>query len=297
MTTRKWLAAAAIPAVVAGLLTSAAPASAIVGGTDANGLYRAMVDVQRQHADGTFSLTCGGAAVSERGRIGVLTGAHCVTDDTGAALPAEQIRLAVGSTIRDAGRITTLTDIGVPPGWDWGTPGPDGNPDQVDDWAVLLPANTRGLHPIPISQLTHPTRLRLIGWGSTKASGEGPLPDRLQQLDGSRIVDPQHCAPALISTGVICVESPKGSGVCYGDSGSPALTRAHARCTLRATASRILDKTCGTSNSVYTDASYLRTDIARMLLTGGTNAPVRTQTLTAANSNRHLWPVFPNPAN
>jgi secreted trypsin-like serine protease len=147
VTTRTWLAAAAISAVMAGLLSAAAPASAIVGGTDAAGVYRAMVDVQREHADGSFSLTCGGSVISHQGRIGVLTGAHCVTDDTGAALPTEQIRLAVGSTLRDAGRIVEVTGIAVPDGWDWGAPGPDGQFDQVDDWAVLLPASTLALHP------------------------------------------------------------------------------------------------------------------------------------------------------
>ena len=99
----------------------------------------------------------------------------------------------------------------------------------------------------------------------------------------------------MISTGEICVESPEGTGACYGDSGSPALTRTHGQWTLRGAASRIVDRTCGTSNSVYTDASYLRADIARMLLTGGTSAAARTRTLTAATSNRHLWPAFDNP--
>ncbi len=281
--------------MAAGLLAVSAPASAIVGGTDAIGDYRAVVDVQREHADGSYSLTCGGTVVSYRGRVGVLTGAHCVTDDvTASALPAEQIRLAVGSPIIDAGRVITLNAIGVLDGWDWGAPGPDGQLDQVNDLAVLFPSSTRGLHPITITGAAEASRLRLLGWGSTKVTGEGPLPRRLQQLDGNTIVEPSNCAAAFIGPGEICVKSPAGTGPCYGDSGTAALARTHGQWTLRGSTSRIVDQTCGTSNSVYTDARYFRTEIAQMLLDG--NRPHRrTTTLTDVSSNRHLWPVFPNP--
>jgi hypothetical protein len=251
--------------------------------------------VQRQHADGSYSLTCGGTVISYRGRVGVLTGAHCVTDDlTAAALPTEQIRLAVGSTAIDTGRIITVTSIAVPDGWDWGAPGPDGHVDQVNDWAVLLPSNPRGLHPITITGLAEATRLRLLGWGSTTVSGQGPLPRRLQQLDGNTIVDPSNCAGAFISTGEICVKSPEGAGPCYGDSGTAALTRAHGQWALRGSGSRIVNLSCGTGNSVYTDAWYFHTEIAQML--AGTHPRRRTTTLTATTSNRNLWPAFPDPA-
>jgi hypothetical protein len=91
------------------------------------------------------------------------------------------------------------------------------------------------------------------------------------------------------------VHSPEGTGICYGDSGSPALALAHGRWTLRGTASRIIDQTCGTSNSVYTDASSFRAEITRMLQTGSTSGDHRTTSLTATSSNRHLWPTFHNP--
>lgn len=294
MNPRTWLATAAVTVLTASLFTTATPASAIVGGSDATGDYRAMVDVQREHADGSFSLTCGGVVTDYRGRIGVLTGAHCVTDDvTGGALPAEQIRLAVGSAIRDAGRIVEVTSIGVPDGWDWAAPGPDGQPDQVNDWAILFPSNARGLHPIDITRLAEASRLRLLGWGSTKVSGEGPLPVKLQKLDDSRIVDPQNCPDVFMSTGEICVQSTEGTGPCYGDSGSPALVRTHRRWSLRGTASRIVDLTCGTSNSVYTDAAYFWREIARMLLAG--KHSYRPHTLAVSTGHRELWPAFPNP--
>jgi trypsin len=289
VTPRFWSAAAAIPVALAGTMTAASPASAIVGGTDATRDYAFAVDVQREHADGSFSLTCGGSVFRYKGLIGVATGAHCVTDPTGTALPAKQIRLSVNSTIRDAGRIVTVTSIGVPTGWDWGAPGPDG-PDQVTDWAVLTPSDTRGLHPIDITHSNDP-RLRLIGWGATKTSGEGPLPDMLQQLDGNTITD--TCTDPIFSTGEICVDSPPGTGPCYGDSGSAALVRDHGALRLRGITSRIVDQTCGTSQSVYTDARHFRHDIGRMLLHGPTPRHTRKAALDGAHYD--LWPTFTNP--
>jgi hypothetical protein len=296
VTPRSWLATAvAMPAVLAGFLIPTSPASALVGGTDATRAYRFHVDVQRQHPDGSFSFTCGGNVYTVDGETVILTQAACVTDPTAAALPADQIRLAVGSTTRDAGRIIPVTSIRPFAGWDWGAPGPDGQFDQVNDGAVLIPSTTRGLPaPIDITHDTRDTRLRLMGWGSTKETGEGPLPDTLQQLDGSTIVDPANCVDSFISRGEICVQSPPRTGTCKGDAGSGGVVRDHGTLTLRATASRIAGETCGTDPAVFTDWPYFRAEVRRLVLTNPT--PHRTTGTTAPAGARYdLWPTFTNP--
>jgi hypothetical protein len=64
---------------------------------------------------------------------------------------------------------------------------------------------------------------------------------------------------------------------------------------VRGAASRIIDPTCGTSNSVYTDASYFRTEIAYML--AGTRPSHDSKMLAAVTASpyRSLWHVFANP--
>jgi secreted trypsin-like serine protease len=265
---RTWLAAGiAASASIAALLTGAAPASAIVGGSNASHAYPSTVSVQREHPDGTFSHTCGGSVISYRGHIGVETNAHCVTVETGDALPADQIRLSVDSTELDGGQIITVTSIIVHIGWDWAAPGPNG-PDEVDDIAVLIPASTHGLHPIDITDRADPAWVRFLGWGSTRTTGEGPLPETLQQLDGNHITSPAACTDVFISTGEICLTSPVGTGPCYGDSGTGAVVLDHGTLALLGSASRLRDDTCGTGPAVYTDVRYFRSWLQQVLLTG-----------------------------
>lgn len=275
---RNWLAAAGTVAAI--LLTGAAPASAIVGGSDATSAQPWIVSIQGQHADGSYSHICHGLVYQIHGRIGVATNAHCVTDAAGIAVPVTAIRLSAGSRL-DAGRIYKVKAIKVRDGWDWATPGPDG-PDQVDDLATLIPTNTRGLHPIDITDRTTVSQVRLFGWGSTTPSGEGPLPQRLQQLD-STIVDPSNCASVLISAGEVCVLSRAGTGLCNGDGGDPAEVRTHGGWAVLGSASRQEGGPCGTSPTVFTDLRYFHDWLAHALTDASTGRTRPHQVAPAGN--------------
>lgn len=297
MRTRTWLTSASIvPAI---LFTGAAPASAIVGGSDATSAQPWVVSIQGETADGTYTHICHGAVYRIRQRIGhhieqrtgIAANAHCVTDANGIAVPVNQIRLSVGSRL-DGGRIITVKTINVNAGWDWATPGPDG-PDEVDDIAALIPTTTRGLHPIDITDQENVAKVRLFGWGSTNATGQGPLPQRLQQLD-STIVDPAACASVLISAGEVCVQSPAEAGPCDGDGGGTAEVREHGGWALLGNASRQEGGPCGVAPTVYTDLRYFRTWLGQAL-TGPCPGPAPTRKL-APQLSHHDWFLSGTPA-
>lgn len=286
MRTLKGLVAGITAALI--LLTGAAPASAIVGGSDAASAYPSIVSIQEQQPDGTFTHSCHAVVYRDHGEIGLATAAHCLTTPDGRTLLVTQIRLSVGSNLRDGGRIVRVKRLTVKPGWDWAAPGPDGNPDEVDDLAVLIPADTRGLHPIDITDRTDATQVRLLGWGSTTATGEGPLPQRLQQLDGSTIVDPSNCASVLISAGEVCVQSPAGTGPCDFDGGSPALVRVHGVWAVLGIASRQEGHICGTGPSVYTSLSYFLSWLKRALTCRSTS-PIDQHQVAPAHSHSDMF--------
>lgn len=285
MRTRNWLAAAGIAAAI--LLTGAAPASAIVGGSDATSAQPWIVSIQALQPDGSYSHICHGTVYRIGKRIGVETNAHCVTDANAIAVPVTHLRLSVGSHL-DSGRIITVKAIRVHPGWDWATPGPDG-PDEVDDIAALIPTDTRGLHPIDITDRASGTQVRLFGWGATTPTGEGPLPQTLQQLD-STIVDPANCASVLISAGEICVQSPAGTGPCDYDAGGPAEVRDHGGWAVLGSASRQEGGPCGTSPTVYDDFRFFDSWLG-LALTGPCPGPVHHVAPLADHRDMFLLPA------
>lgn len=151
-----------------------------------------------------------------------VTNAHCVTATDGTALPAERFHIRFGSADRLAGGfVVGVAKILHAKEWDWGA----GSDIQAD--AAVLQLTER----VPYKGFRTPPwtpghAVRLIGWGLTAWPWEGPAPAKLSYLD-SKVVDPAACAAAAIGAGEICVGHRDGAGVCYGDSGGPALTRFH----------------------------------------------------------------------
>lgn len=277
-------------AVAALLLTGAAPASAasadpgpaIVGGHDATQPYPAMASVQFDRGAGVFGHTCGASLITYRGRTAAVTGAHCVTADDASPLPASLFKVRVGSALHaSGGTLIAVRKVLPHPAWDWAT-----GDDPVADIAVLLLATPPGQPGLTITADKADDAVRLLGWGSTKPSGEGPLPDVLQELD-TQLVDPAGCAEAGITAGEVCVAGGGGAGACFGDSGGPALHRTGTTWTVLGGASRETAPTCGTNPVVYTDWRTYRGFIAQAISTGC--VPPRTHRPAPRGQHRDRW--------
>jgi secreted trypsin-like serine protease len=277
------LAAAAVGVLLLGLLASATPASAvgvqpspsatvtpnIVGGHTPSQPYPAMASLQiNHHGDPNWHL-CGAVLVSHRYAV---TNAHCVTNyPDGSAAPATLFHLRVGSPDRTSGGVLAgVTQVLPHADWAWATgPGP------VADVALLRLDTYLQLQPFEIApRLPDHSTVRLLGWGVTEPSGQGPAPINLQELD-TTLLPAQQCAAAGITAGEICVINPHGSvGACYGDSGGPALQRVGShRWEVIGGASRETTPMCGTGPAVYTDVAYYRDWIYQVMRTGKVPSP------------------------
>lgn len=278
------LATGATPAVAATPRPS--PGAGIVGGHDATEAYPAMASVQFDRGAGVFGHTCAATLVTVNRVTAAVTGAHCVTADDGTALPTHLFRLRVGSPMHNAGgTLVDVRKIVVHPDWAWGQgPGP------VADVAVLVPATPLPVSGIAITEYRTATTVRILGWGSTKTSGEGPLPDMVQELD-TLLLDRSACAGDAglpITAGEVCVNGGNGAGACFGDSGGPALqrNRAGTAWTVLGGASRETAPTCGTNPVIYTDLRAYRTFIHDAITGCLTARPHRP---TLRRDNRTRW--------
>lgn len=178
--------------------------------------------------------------------------------------------------------------------WDWAT-----GDDRVADIALLRLDGYVQLQPFEVA-----TRLaqsgavtRLLGWGSTEPSGEGPAPLRLQELD-TRLVGSDKCASAGITAGEICVYNPnKTDGPCYGDSGGPALQKVNSnRWSVVGSTSRGTSFWCGEGATVYTDLTYYRPWMYEVMRTGTVPAAVsqNQRELSQAKPTEYNW-LYSNP--
>ncbi|WP_329007604.1 trypsin-like serine protease [Micromonospora rifamycinica] len=254
--------------VAIGLLASATPTSAapidqpsspvtpnIVGGRDATEPYPGMISVlfDSTGAGQVYGHTCGATL---RDPWHVRTNAHCVTSfPDAAAYDAGRLRVRAGSHDHASGGVVVnVTKVQVHAEWDWGT-----GSDRLADVALLELSRPIWLFPFitaPASAVRDGKPARLLGWGSTKPSGEGPLPTTLQELD-TRLLPASDCAAGGIGEGEICLAAPGGtSGACYGDSGGPALRRVAGMWLAIGSASRETDPTCGRGPNIYTDLTY-----------------------------------------
>jgi len=101
---------------------------------------------------------------------------------------------------------------------------------------------------------------RIVGWGFTSQPFEGAVPQHLAEAD-TQIVDPSHCAAAVIDANEVCVLNVANPTVsaCYGDSGGPVMTPTRLRKTwyLIGTASRETSSDCSGA-TVYTSTAAYR---------------------------------------
>ena len=244
------------------------PHTNIIGGHGATESYSAMASLEIVRGDDANYHICGGTLVFHRW---VEINAHCVTQDDGTPYPAAMFHVRIGSGDRTTGGVVVgVAEILPHAEWDWAT-----GTDRVADITMLRLDTYVQLQPIEI-----PTRLgkpkattRLLGWGITEPSMEGPLPNALQELD-SRLIGATNCAGAAggggITAGELCVASVNGTdGPCYGDSGGPAMQQVTAkRWQLVGSASRETGEFCGTGPTIYTDLAYYRNWVYEVARTG-----------------------------
>jgi secreted trypsin-like serine protease len=222
-TLRTLLRAGALGA--AALATTAAPASAVVGGTDAPaGKYPSTANVTIAAAFG-----CTGTLIAP---TWVLTAGHCgsITGGTGVATPASfpgaAFDVTVNTTAADGtgGERLRVASAHIPTSY-LATQGSD-----VTLLKLSAPARTA---PTPVAgaalgSLWAPGVLtEIVGFGLTSEGGDAP--DVLQQAQVPRIAD-ATCAKQVGSSfenrTQLCAGYPEGgTDTCQGDSGGPMYSR------------------------------------------------------------------------
>jgi hypothetical protein len=182
-----------------------------------------------------------------------VTNAHCVTAADGTPLDPGRFHIRFGSTNRLSGGVVVgVKRIHPTLEWDWGT----GTDMQADAAMLELTARVpyKGYRTPP---WTKSKDAQVVGWGLTGLPWEGPAPTDLAYLD-SQVADSAMCVAAAIGAGEICIDHAPGTGVCFGDSGGPALQRPNHHPRYRNTwaviggASRETSADC-TGPTVYTD--------------------------------------------
>lgn len=262
----------------------------IIGGHAASEPYPGMASLQMEILDDPNFHLCGATLVSRQYAV---TNAHCVTDYDGNAIDPSLFHLRIGSHNRLEGGV----DVGVSKvlphaDWDWAT-----GSDPVADIALLKLDDYVQLQSFEIAPrlAKRDAATRLLGWGNTEPSGDGPAPLNLQELD-TKLVRPQKCADAGITAGEICVYSPNETdGPCFGDSGGPALQKVGSnRWSVIGGTSRMGADWCGAGNTVYTDHTYYRKWMYQVMRTGNVPAPT-TNGQPTDKSIRYHWAIPAQP--
>jgi len=239
------ISAAAVGGLLAGaVLTTATPAAAIIGGTDATNAPRPVVALRVDLGDGRGGI-CGAVLVRDprSGKIGAVTSAVCATvPGHPTPLPATGLTVLAGSPLVSQATPIPATGTVVPAGWAWG----DGAPARtVQAWSVVRIPQTRGLHAMPIAAAPRTQqRVTLMGWGALHPT-DTSQPDMAQQL-GGRVVAASNCAAGSvpISSDEFCVGSPPETGITRGDAGNPGMVRTDCGWEVAGVVSRI-DETTG----------------------------------------------------
>jgi len=243
-------AASAVPALAGDVQTD------IVGGHEPSQAYPGMAGLDIHLPDGREGF-CGAQLVFHRW---VAVNAHCVTTFPDAApVDPSWLHLRIGSASRiEGGEEANVTKVLPHAGWHWAMiPG-----QPVDDIAMLQLDHYVQEQPFTIAATVRTkSDVRLLGWGVTEPSGEGPLPVSLQELDNVRLLPPDRCAAGFITAGELCLSNVNGTdGPCFGDSGGPALQRVPGtnRWATIGGGSRETVEFCGVGPSIYTDLTALR---------------------------------------
>ncbi|XP_063222271.1 chymotrypsin-2-like [Bacillus rossius redtenbacheri] len=196
------------------------PESRIFNGEDAkNGEFPFMVSLR----DGlnTRQIMCGGAIISE---YFILTAGHCVEGN----LPGDVFIVAGVTNLQQRGKWFATTKMILHPEFN--------RSDYIKNDIGLMKVNESFVYTDVIKSILLPSvseyllggiDVTAIGWGYSAFMPNFTLPNQLQKV-ALKTVDTQTCQSELKQFNdtiygnlQICVEGAKGTGMCYGDSGSP----------------------------------------------------------------------------
>jgi secreted trypsin-like serine protease len=155
---------------------------------------------------------CTGTIIDVKGQTGsLLTAAHCVTEDDGEPLPAEDFVVITGDDFAESTSAFPVDGVRVEPSY-------DGSFAANDVAVVRFSAEDAELSSIPVLGAADDTLavgddLLLVGYGQTEADGDNTARRRvartIDQLDEQLVVYSQADA----------------RGACFGDSGGPVLVQ------------------------------------------------------------------------
>ncbi|GLZ01869.1 trypsin-like serine protease [Actinoplanes sp. NBRC 103695] len=224
--------AVALGAAVTVLAGTASPAAAIVGGQEATHRYNGMLHLTVDYPSIGRTLHCG-AGLYDAWHVAV--NAHCVLDNLAipdpVAVEPSRIMVRAGTNDRtSAGQTARGTRSKIHRNFRWVDPN-TGKP--VADIALVTldqPIHAPTMQLPPAAASKPGTSLRAIGWGLTEypppADNPDPLPTMLRQRDITQLPAAScDTEVGVMSKGDLCVST----GPCFGDSGSPVLTRAPGR--------------------------------------------------------------------
>jgi secreted trypsin-like serine protease len=203
------------------LCASAAPSSAVVGGSNASpGEYPSVAEI-------TFGpFLCTGTLVApdwvlSAGHCGSVTGAAVATP---ASWPPQLINVRIGGVTQSDGERRTVSRVVMHPDYLL-TSGYDISLLQLSQTSAMTPTQVAGAGERSIWSAG--TLETIVGWGATEEGGD--LPDNLQEAQVPITTD-QYCAGAYSDFDpqtMVCAGFPNGGvDTCQGDSGGPMFGRA-----------------------------------------------------------------------